>query len=356
MNAIKKITVAILLYICCYSFCFGAENLFYVLRNNAPDRMTAAQTSLSSLTNHFKSIDILVPQAYKIDENGVVWGAIDPDVLDFANKHSMKVMPLITNTEFNKDVVHKFLLNPSAQISAIQSILDVCNKQHYYGVQFDFEMIAIEDRDALTKFYEAAATALHKKGFVVSFAIAPLVSAPPLASDILKKLYVNWEGAYDLKKLGEAGDFVSIMAYNQHGAPTTPGPTASIQWIEEVIKYALQSIPAQKISLGVPDYSTYWFTGTDTGNASGKTTVQSVGISYEKAIYLIHKYKVNLQWDDKSKINFSIYEHDWLNEYIFLEDKKSFEAKLALAKKYNLRGISIFDLGTEDPTIWDVIK
>ena len=349
--------MAFLLYTSCYSFCcFGTENLFYVLRNNTPARMTAAQNSLSSLANHFKSINILVPQSYRIDENGVVWGAIDPDILDFAIKHSIKIMPLITNTEFNKDIGHKFLSNPSAQTTAIQSILDVCIKQHYYGVQFDLEMIAIEDRDALTRFYQAAAAALHKKGFVVSFAIAPLVSAPPQASDFLKKLYVNWEGAYDLKKLGEAGDFVSLMTYNQHGGVTTPGPTASIQWIEAAINYALQFIPAQKISLGIPDYSNYWFTGTDTGEASGKTAVQAVGINYEKAMYLIHKYKANLQWDDQAKINFSIYEHDWLNEYIFLENKQSFAAKLALVNKYNLRGISVFDLGTEDPQIWDAMK
>lgn len=335
--------------------CFATENLFYILRNNSIDRMTSAQNSLASLKKHYSSINILVPQAYSINQYGVVSGSIDPGILEFANAHKIKLMPLITNVAFDKDIAHQFLSNITAQNNAIQTILDACIKQQYYGVQFDFEMIAVEDRDALTRFYQAAATALHKRGFRVSFAIAPLVSNPP-ETHFLNKIYVNWEGAYDLKKLGEVGDFVSIMAYNQHGTPTTPGPTASIRWVEAAIQYALQYIPAQKISLGIPDYSSYWFTGTDNGKMLGKVAVNSIGISHEKARYLLQKNKAALRWDSKAKIHYAIYERDWLFEYLFIEDAQSFSAKLALAKKFNLRGISVFDLGTEDARIWDAIS
>lgn len=332
------------------------EKLFYVLHNNTPSRISAAKQTAVSLDKHFQSIDILVPQAYQIDENGMLWGAVDSDILQFARAHKMKLMPLITNTKFNKQIVHQFLLNQNAKTRAINAILEACQKQHYGGVQFDFEMVSVEDKDLLTQFYLAAAAALHKNNLSVSFAVAPLVTDNPQASDFLKKIYANWEGAYDLKKIGEASDFVSIMAYNQHGGITTPGPTASIVWVEAAIQYALQYIPPQKISLGIPDYSNYWFTSADPNDASGKIKVHSIGISYEKAMYLNQKYKAHLQWDDTAKISMAIYERDWLNEYLFVENTKSFAAKLALVKKYHLRGISVFDLGTEDPLIWNVFK
>ncbi len=38
--------------------------------------------------------------------------------------------------------------------------------------------------------------------------------------------------------------------------------------------------------------------------------------------------------------------------FLFLEDQRSFSAKLKLAKFFHLRGISVFRLGTEDPRIW----
>ncbi len=90
-------------------------------------------------------------------------------------------------------------------------------------------------------------------------------------------------------------------------------------------------------------------------STSGSISTHMVGISYEKVDYLLKKYRANLVWDDTNKVNFTMYEHNWLNEYIFVEDAKSFQAKLDLAKKYHLRGISVFDLGTEDPHIWDAL-
>ena len=46
-----------------------------------------------------------------------------------------------------------------------------------------------------------------------------------------------------------------------------------------------------------------------------------------------------------------------VEETIFkiIEDAKSFAAKLALVKKFHLRGISVFRLGIEDAGIWPVL-
>lgn len=353
MNFMKKVLVTGLLSLICNTASFSAENAFYVLRSNMPARISSNEHSFSSLTKHYNSINLLISQAYQIDANGMVWGFLDPAVLEFTNKHKVKLMVLITNVDFDKEKSHRFLSNPAAQAKAIQAIVNACVKKHFYGVQFDFEMIKLEDRDALTKFYHDATDALHKKGFIVSYAVAPVVSDNPQASEFLKKLYVVWEGAYDLKALGEFGDFVSIMAYNQHGEGTTPGPTASLPWVEETVKYTLQYVPADKISLGIASYSSYWYTGS---NSSGRITTQLAGIGYDKVNYLLDKYKPTVQWDDKDKDNYAIYEHNWLNEYLFIEDAKSFAKKLKLVEKYHLRGISVFDLGGEDPKIWNVLE
>ena len=332
-----------------------AENVFYILRIQSPERMSPVETSMASLKNHINLIHILVPQAYHIDENGIVSGVIDDEVLAAAKKYSIKLMPLVTNSQFNKDKTHEFLTNKHAMSEAIQSLVTLCKKNNYYGLQLDFEMVNIEDKEALTHFYSSVAKTLHSNGFKVSFALAPVVSLPPQPSVFLKRIYTNWEGAYDFKQLGDAADFLSLMAYNQHAGGTTPGTTASYTWTEKAIQNALKSIPANKISLGIPSYSTYWYTGTSPINPD-KIKAQSMGIDYKKAISIIHAHHGKINWDNIAKINFSIYEYNWLNEYIYLEDKKSLKAKLALIKKYHLRGFSLFDLGSEDPSIWSVLN
>lgn len=353
MNLLTKIFFTVVLFLTAAT-CFSMENLFYTLRSNAPTHISTAKSSLSSITTHYNSINILVSQAYQIDENGVLWGFIDPDVFNFAKTHSMKLMAMITNAGFNKEKTHNFLANPNAQKKALQSIIDACDQNHFYGIQLDFEMVPLEDRDALTRFYQTAADMLHKKGYAISFAVAPLLTDGPITSEFQKRIYENWEGAYDFKALGDCSDFMTIMAYNQHGDITTPGPTASIRWVEQVVKYALRYVPAQKVSLGIPTYSGYWYTGL-TEESPKKIVPRLTAIGYDKVNYLLQKFHTNLQWDDVNKNNFASFDHDWLNEYIFAEDAKSFKAKLEVAKKYNLRGISVFYIGIEDPQIWNVL-
>ena len=75
-------------------------------------------------------------------------------------------------------------------------------------------------------------------------------------------------------------------------------------------------------------------------------------MSYKDTMQLVNRHHIQLTWDKRAKLYYAIFMRDWLNEYLFIEDEKSFLAQYALVKKYKLRGISVFDLGTEDSRIW----
>ncbi len=42
-------------------------------------------------------------------------------------------------------------------------------------------------------------------------------------------------------------------------------------------------------------------------------------------------------------------------EWLFLEDARSFRAKIDLVREYGLRGFSAWVLGREDPEIWPIL-
>src|SRR3990167_4524488 len=329
---------------------FGMEHLFYVLHNKSS---SSIQHTLNILSKHTQSIHTLILQAYQIDQHGNVSGYVNPPILKFAKQHAIKQLALVTNASFDDSAVHQFLHHPLAQKKALQTLLELCKKNQYDGIQFDFEMISLQDRNSLTEFYCSAAQLLHAHHLLVSFAIAPQLSP---SSPYQKRLYEVWKGAYDLKALSHFADFVSIMAYNQHEHGTVPGPTAGIQWTEAVVNYALHYMPAEKISLGIPTYSSYWYTGTPSGKPHGKIATRLAEITYHEVLGLLKKYHTHLQWNPNDKINYAMYERNWLNEYIFAEDAASFKEKTALAKKYQLKGISVFYLGIEDPNIWRVLQ
>lgn len=128
------------------------EKLFYYV-----DR----ESSYESFKQHLDEITILGPVAYNVDEDGVVWGSVDPRVLKLAKDHNVKVMPLIHNPGFNQEMLHELLANKQARQRTIESLLDECKTYGYDGIQFDFENLNINDKDLFTQFYRETAEVLH---------------------------------------------------------------------------------------------------------------------------------------------------------------------------------------------------
>lgn len=348
---IKKFFILFFLFIVS-SISIAKENIFYVLHNRAAGHPTYPST-LMTIAQNSKSIDILISQAYFISAKGVVAGFINPDILTIARSRSIKLMAMVTNIAFDKNAAHIFLSNRKAQENALNGLISICKQDHLYGLQFDFENINILDRDRLSDFYQLAANKLHANHLALSIAVPPVVSDGPFSSDYYKKLYQNYGGAYDLKRIGSIADFVTVMAYDQHIGRITPGPVASERWVDAVLQHTLKSITPGKLSLGIPTYSSFWYTGKNSTNS--KISLQNAAISYDKVLTLVTNNKSHVQWDNINKINYTIYDRHWLNQYIFIEDARSFKAKLALAKKYHLRGVSVFRLGIEDPAIWHTL-
>lgn len=340
----KKFWLTLLIILNATPLAYAFEKSFYILRDTQPTNV---------IKNHSHSIDVLISQAYHINASGKVSGSINPRILSFAENHHTKLMALVTNSEFDNHKAHLFLADKSAQEDAIQSLLQYANENHLYGVQFDFEGVDIADKHALTDFFSNAAKVFHQHGFVVSYAIIPSFPDITQQTDYQKRKYQHWSGVYNLTELAKFADFVTIMTYDQHQPGTTPGPTASIQWVEAAINYTTKYIPKNKLSLGIPTYSGYWHLG---GLSNHHISVNLEDINYNQVMSIMKKNHATLHWDNANKVNYAIFQKNWMNEYMFVEDARSFKAKLHLAKEHGLRGISVFDIGYEDPAIWNTFK
>ena len=308
--------------------------------------------SFENLIAHIDQITILAPQSYKIDKNGNISGSVDIRVMELANAHNVGVMPLIVNPGFDPDIIHAVLNNHESQRQAIETMLRICKESSLTGLQFDFEHIHVDYRDLFTQFFRQAAKTLHQSGFLISAALYPRTSDTPDPSSYHKWYFDNWTGAFDYKALACDADFLTIMTYDQHSEKTPPGPVAGAPWIKQVLDYLLQQIPANKISLGIPLYSYYWF---PTADARGGY-VKGTGIGNQKTVTILKQHEASMHWDEKQKVSYSFFQNQNIFEYLFIENAQSFEAKLKLVTKYNLRGFSAWRLGLEDHKIWKILK
>lgn len=326
------------------------------LQAQTPERLwyyTDREDSYASLQKNIGKISVLAPSAYFVDNQGIVWGDVDPRVRELAKRHRVHVMPLLVNAGFDQPALHQLLSNPAARARAIASMVDVVRRHDYWGFQVDFENVNVDDREHLTAFYREAADAMRRLGKKISIAVVHRPDEQAGPSRYHKWLFANWRAGYDLKALGDAGDFISIMTYSQHTRRTPPGPNASLPWAEEVVKYFLQHVPANKLSLGIPTGAMHWYTSQEDKITPEMARSYSTVLSYNWAMGMIERHRARLIWDDEQKVSYAFFPNGGTWEWIFVEDARSFRAKVDLMNRYKLRGYSVWVLGPEDPAVWN---
>jgi spore germination protein YaaH len=159
---------------------------------------------------------------------------------------------------------------------------------------------------------------------------------------------------YDYKALADAMDFISYMTYAQHTGNSPSGPVAGYRWVEDCLKYVLSlGVPPSKISLGLASYSDHWYPGWD--STSGPR-MHGGDVSYDRIMTILRERNVTPVWDDQDKALRAEWSVNGVFESAWIEDARAFMAKLELVRKYNLRGYSVWVLGTEDPKIWESLR
>lgn len=323
------------------------ERLFYYSDN---------ENSYRSLVANIDRIDVVAPSAYFVDEDGVVWGGVDSRVIELAREHGVEVVPLLVNRGFDQEELHQLLSDDAARTRMVGTLAEICRRHQYDGIQVDFENLAIADRDAFTRFYREAADALHRAGCEISVAVVHRPDEVSGANAYQEWLMDSWRGGYDLRALADASDFISVMTYSQHTRRTPPGPQASLPWMEDVIEHFLQFMPPEKLSLGIATGSQHWYTSYDERIVPELARSYSSQLSHDWALGIIERNGGTLHWSDEHQVTYSFFPVGGTFEWIFLENARSFAARLELMRKHGLRGFSVWVLGPEDPAIWELLE
>ncbi len=326
-------------------------------RAQAPERLfyyVDREASYESLVRHIDQISVLGPQVYTVDSLGIFYGTLDARVLALAKARGVKVMPLFVNEGFQQPGLRRLLADSAARNRAIETMVALCREHGYWGIQFDVENINFQDRDRFTEWYSDAARALHAAGFTISIAVVHRTEAVPGPTGYHRFLHESWRAGFDLAALARVGDFVSIMTYDQHTRRTPPGPVAGVPWMREVVEYVLRTVPPEKLSLGIPLYGDHWFVRYD-GTSPTRTQYTAESVSWTWGRHLVERAGGKLRWDDEQQVPYASFQVGGVNEWVYLENARSFAAKLALMREKKLRGFSAWVLGGEDEAIWEAL-
>jgi len=198
---------------------FDYEKLFY---------FREGPLARKSFFSHASSIDIFAPQSYMVNKNGHLLGSVKLDLLAFAKKNKIKVMPLLTNGSFNATTSRDFLDSIARQEILINNLILEAKDFGYIGWQIDFEQMDLSYREKFSKFIEMTYAMFQKNNLKLSVAVIAQVSENP--ADYPKNLWQRIIGVYDYKRLAENSDFISLMSYDD---PNSSGPVVGYEWLKK---------------------------------------------------------------------------------------------------------------------------
>lgn len=143
------------------------------------------------------------------------------------------------------------------------------------------------------------------------------------------------------------------MTYDQNTRWTMPGPVAGYQWTQQNLDYALQFVPKERLSLGIPLYGYHWFAGDPGKEEKPNPTAEYIG--QQQVDGYVAAYHPHLEWDSDDRVAWFYFYRDDYREWVFYTDKRGFQERLNLVKDRGLQGFCSWVLGAEDPAIWTLL-
>ncbi len=258
------------------------------------------------------------------------------EVIKLSKQNGLEIHMLVfeSNTERLKQVLD----SPESRARLINQMITVVEREGYDGINVDFEGLRAPDKDKFNEFIKDLYNKLKTRGKGLNLSLP------------VKTEQADWWPAYDYSVLGQHCDFAVLMAYDKN--PGTPGPQSGIDWVEEVVDYAIARIPAEKVVLGIGYYGYDW--------ANGKR--DSIIAENNGATYLVFadelskKYNLNLELDQKSGLLSGTYtDENEVHHEIWMESNYSVDAKAKLAIRKGLKGVALWRLGYSNPSFWGAL-
>lgn len=285
--------------------------------------------------NAIEGLDVISPTWFQVTgKEGEIKDHADIEYVKWAHENDYKVWALFSNSFGDSGATGEFLNNTDSRDNAIRNLLILADKYNIDGINIDFEDIRESDRDALTQFVRELSPLLREQGYTVS-------------------VDLNLLPCYDRKALGEAVDYVALMAYDQHWkGGGVAGSVSQVSWTERVVELYLKDVPAEKVILGMPFYTRLW-KETD---KNGTIELTSQALSMEVVEDFLKKNKAEKNWDSESGQFYSELIKDGATYKVWLEDENSLNLRTSLVHKYSLAGAAAWRLNFEEPEVWNVIN
>ena len=271
--------------------------------------------ALGSLSAHLPSIGLLSPAWLTLQPGGQFgYNASDPFTQGLTQRGARLVPVLSDPQRLAGDVLahraarHQLVLRLGVALRALNA----------RGIVLDWRDLPLQARKTYPRFLHALRAELGDASQIV-------VTVPPVRTKRSLR-----RGSYDLRALSRPARLL-VLAWNQHGPRSDPGPVASLAFWKQTLRTVLRVVPRSRVLMGVPTWGWQWHATAGAG-AVRATQAQLFPKATEKAMQRRYGARVNA--------------HAWV------ESDRSVQLKLLTARQAKIGGVALWVRGGESSATW----
>ena len=246
-----------------------------------------------------------------------------------------RLFAMLTNVD---PITHKFddkrarqmVESPEVRAKVIAQLLAGVKRYGLAGITVDIENIGAEMQPNLGLFVSELRTALHTANGLV------LQTVASDADDA------------ELRGAGTNADYAVVMLYDEHYVTGDPGPVASQPWYDSSAARALTLINPEKAILAIGTYGYHW---NDTGDGRPADAA-----TFAEVMRLVRENNGKVTYPSDAQNPVATWsESDSVEHQVWFLDATTAWNELATTSRLNARGVAIWRLGAEDPSLWSVL-
>lgn len=269
-----------------------------------------------------------------VDGDGRLAVAVDEDLREFVKDAGLVLMPRLDNLvgdTWLPEAVEGVVTGPPARRQRfVAEIVGHLEQAEAAGVIIDWSQIDPTYRPQVTVLLQELATALHERDMQLWFGV-------PMGDELR---------SFDLAALAPVVDRFVGMLHDENSEYDEPGPLASHLWFDGWLKVVT--------SYGQPDQwiislGTYGYDWPDKGD-------KAEFIGFADAMARAGRAGVTCEVKPPYGNPFFSYRDGDRRHTVWFLDGVTFANQMLMARRLGVGGIGIYQLGTEDPAIWQALE
>lgn len=273
----------------------------------------------------------------------------ETEIIQLAREY--KVVPLLLLTtltlqgEANVGIAYELLLNEDYQNRQIDNLLIILRAKGYSGVNLSFEYISISNIQLYEAYLKNITQRLNREGYLVIITINP---------NIINVYNEIRFAQIDYHTLENIVQDIIFMSYEWAKKLNPPAPISSVYNIDQFLAYLSQSLSTEKVIIGLATLGYDW-------ELPFYLDVSSVNsLTLERAIDLAREEGAEILFDEVSQTPYFRYiandNRNQVAHIVWFIDARSINALLDLGAKYNVQGVSIWNISIYNPQLWLIIN